>query len=512
MIRSNQSATLFAQAIWRLDPADGSLRVQMYRQLRDAVTDGRVVPGIALPSTRDLAAVLGVSRSTVVEALDQLRLEGYLETRQGAATRIAALDPKHLRNVSRPSAMTGRGSEPAREQVTLGHEHWLQDDPPTPVTLRAFRPGLPDISAFPARVWATHLGRRARQPASHDLSYVGHTGVPSLREQIVRHVSETRHVVAQPEQVIVLPSAQTAFDVAMRCTLREGDTAWVEDPGYPGIRTLLRAHRARIEPVPVDLEGLCPTGKRPRPRLIYLTPSHQYPTGTMLSLARRLELLELARTNGAVIIEDDFDSEFQVQGHPVASLQGLDRNGCVMYVGTFSKSLAPGLRIAYLIVPPAYVNLAETIASGAGIGVSIHVQLAMADFMADGELRRHIHRMSGEYSTRLKALYRILSEEGYGLILAGRPLGGLQLCIGLPEPLVDQDVVSELQARGLAALPLSTLCHGPEWQGRQGLLLGVGMVRGSEVEAAARALCAVLRQCRERDAETARYPAKGRWR
>ncbi|MCZ8251194.1 MAG: PLP-dependent aminotransferase family protein [Hylemonella sp.] len=508
MKQSDQLATLFAHAIWRLDPDAGSLRVQMYRQLRDAVTEGRVAPGTVLPSTRDLAAVLGVSRSTVVEALDQLRMEGYLVTRQGAATRIAALDPIHLNNVAKRPTATEQHWEQADGSPTLGVQHWLQDDPPTPVTIRAFRPGLPDIRAFPAQVWATHLGRRARQPASHDLSYVGHAGVSSLREQIVRHIAETRHVVARPEQVIVLPSAQTAFDVAMRCTLREGDTAWVEDPGYPGIRTLLRAHKARIEPVPVDVEGLCPAGQRSRPRLIYLTPSHQYPTGTMLSLARRLELLEVARAHGAVIIEDDFDSEFQAHGQPVASLQGLDRNGVVMYVGTFSKSLAPGLRIAYLVVPPAYVGLAETIVSGTGIGVSIHVQLAMADFMAYGELRRHIHRMNVEYSKRLRTLHRILSGAGYELILPSKLLGGLQLCIGLPEPLIDLDVVSELQSRGLVALPLSALCHGQEWRGRQGLLLGVGLVPTDEVEPAARTLCAALEQCSETVARRAARRAR----
>lgn len=494
MKRANQLAGVFAGAVWQLDADGPPLRTQLYRQLRDAVTEGRVASGAALPSTRELAQVLGVSRSTLVEALDQLRIEGYLETRQGSATRIAALNPAHLS----PSRRGARGSSQAASRHAVAKEppvqldHWVQDDPPTPVTVRAFRPGLPDIRAFPAREWSTHLARRARQPASHDLSYVGHTGVASLREQIVRHVGESRHVVARPEQVIVLPSAQAAFDLAIRCSLRAGDPAWVEDPCYPGIRTLLRAHGAQIIPVPVDAQGMRPAELRSKPRLIYLTPSHQYPTGTMLSLPRRLELLDIACRHGAAIIEDDYDSEFQIDGQPIASLQGLDRSGCVHYVGTFSKSLAPGLRVAYLIVPPRHVELAETIASASGTGVAIHVQLAMADFMADGALRRHIHRMRVEYGERLALLHRTLAGSGFARVLPGSPSGGLQLCMALPPGASDRQVATQLSRQGLHALPLSTLCHDQEWMGRPGLLLGIGLVPLREVEARARALCSAI--------------------
>lgn len=495
MNRANQLAGIFAAAVWRLDAKGPPLRTQLYRQLRDAVTEGRVTSGAALPSTRELAQALGVSRSTLVEALDQLRIEGYLETRQGAATRVAALNPAHLGS-GHPGT---RGSHQvasygaAIDGPSVRLNHWVLDDPPTPVTVRAFRPGLPDIRAFPAREWATHLARRARQPASHDLSYVGHTGVPSLREQIVRHVGESRHVIARPEQVIVLPSAQAAFDVAIRCSLNSGDPAWVEDPCYPGIRTLLRAHGARVIAVPVDAEGMRSVRLRSKPRLIYLTPSHQYPTGTMLSLPRRLELLDMARRHGAAIIEDDYDSEFQIDGQPIASLQGLDRSGCVHYVGTFSKSLAPGLRVAYLIVPPRHVELAETIASASGLGVPVHVQLAMADFMADGALRRHIHRMRVEYGERLTRLHRTLIGAGFERIFPGPPPGGLQLCMALPASASDRHVVAQLALQGLHALPLSSLSHGHAWTGRPGLLLGIGLVPTSEVEAQAKAMCAAIR-------------------
>lgn len=493
MKRANQLASMFAATVWRIHTNGTPLRTQLYRQLRDAVTEARVAPGTAVPSSRELAVVLGVSRSTLVEALDQLRVEGYLETRQGAASRIASLNPAHLFQASRHSVHKQSGSDPAlAPDPRMQEERWHQDDPPSPVTLRAFRPGLPDIRAFPAREWATHMARRVRQPASHDLSYIGSTGVQSLREEIVHHVAETRHVVARPEQVIVLPSAQAAFDVTIRCCLRAGDTAWVEDPGYPGIRTLLRAHGARVVPVAVDGDGMRPTQERSKPKLIYLTPSHQYPTGAMLSLQRRLELLDRARGSGAVIVEDDFDSEFQIQGAPIASLQGLDRAGCVYYVGTFSKSLAPGLRVAYLIVPQRFVGLAETISSSTGMGVSVHVQLAMADFMAYGGFRRHIHRMGGEYAAKLGLLYRTLVESGVDRIFPAKPSGGLQMCAALRDRVSDVAVASYLRSKSLHAQPLSTLCHGEEWRGRQGLVLGIGLVAREEVEPSARALCAAL--------------------
>lgn len=492
--RADQRARLFAAAAWRLRPDGMPLRTQLYRQLRDAVAGGRLPPGAVLPSTRELAAALGVARSTLVEALDQLRLEGYLQTRQGAATRVAALDPRHLpgATVPAPTARAARAAEVAGPPTRSGLQDWRLDDPPTPVTLRAFRPGLPDLRAFPAREWATHLARRARQPASHDLGYAGLVGVPGLREQILRQVAEVRHVIARPEQVIVLPSAQAAFDLAIRCRLVPGDTAWVEDPGYRGIRTLLRAHGARIVPVPVDAEGLRPAAARTPPRLVYLTPSHQYPTGTTLSLQRRLELLDLARTHDAVVVEDDYDSEFQIEGQPIASLQGLDRAGCVHYVGTFSKALAPALRMAYLIVPPRDVARVTAIAAATGAGVPVHVQLAMADFLSDGGLRRHVRRMGPEYAARLTLLHDTLRAAGVGRIFPVRPSGGLQLCAALPPAADDAEVVARLRAAGLEAQPLSACCHGEEWRGRPGLLLGIGLVPRHEVVPAAQALCTVL--------------------
>lgn len=484
---ANQFATLIAQAELRLDRSIGTLREQLYLQLRDAVLTGRLLPRTPLPSTRDLAAVLGLARSTVVDALDQLKAEGYLETRQGAATRVAALERKMLGMglALRSSEDDANLAAPAQQQ----RANWRNDDPPRPVSLRAFRPGLPDIRAFPAREWATHLARRARHPASHDLSYAGYLGVPALREQILSHVRLARHVQAQAEQVIVLPSAQAAFDLVAQLVLEPGDTAWTEDPGYPGITSVLRAQKARIVPMRVDVQGLQPAAAGPRPRLVYVTPSHQYPTGVTMSLPRRLSLLALARSAGAAIIEDDYDSEFQYQGQPTASLQGLDRHDCVHYVGTFSKSLAPGLHVAYLIVPERFVDLAHAVATVRGLTVPVHVQLALADFLEAGGLRRHVRAMNADYGARMATLVESLRQDGLLTVPAGA--GGLQLCVGWPGDPADTAAVAALQAAGIAAAPISPLCSAVR---HNGLLLGVGLVQRHEVQAAAKVMCGVLRR------------------
>lgn len=489
MKQSDQLTQLFASAVWRLRSDETSLRAQIYRQLRDAITQGRIAGGTSVPSSRALSQELGVARSTLIDAFDQLRVEGYLVTSQGAATHVAQLDTRQLIRSDHKQIIESS----IRTELGSTNGLWKLDDPPTPVTARAFRPGLPDLRLFPAREWATHMARRSRQPASHDLSYIAYTGVLSLRQQVAQHISSTRHVVTLPEQVIIVPSAQAAFDIVLRSCMAPGQTAWVEDPGYPGIRTLLRAHSLNIEPIAVDGEGLRPLPDAAPPQLIYLTPSHQYPTGVRLSLNRRLQLLALASEYGAVIIEDDYDSEFEMDGPPIASLQGLDRNGCVYYVGTFSKTLAPGIRCAYLIAPKHMLSQIEAIACATGVGTSIHVQLALADFMADGGLRRQIRRTRIEYSKRLELLSKTLSKNGQTTISNLSSCGGLQLCAFLKENFSDVQAAKILMSQGIHTTPVSSLAYGEEWKCRPGLLLGVGLVPLDEIEPKAKQLCELLK-------------------
>ena len=459
-------------------PAEGTLREHLTRRWRQAILDGQLPEGVSLPSTRLLATELGIGRSTVVEVIEQLALEGYVITRPGAATQVAPVG-------SLPATQKPRETRPE-----LRSDRWRLDDPPTPVTHRAFRPGLPDLEACASSGWAATLARRARMPVSHDLSYANATGIPVLQAALLDHLRLSRGVTAEPHQIIIVPSAQAAFDIVTRAVITPGDVAWVEDPGYPGIRSVLRGAGARIVACPVDDQGFLPTppGRTP-PALIYVTPSHQYPTGATLPLSRRLEILSLAQQCGALVIEDDYDSEYQFRGQPVASLQGLDREGCVAYVGTFSKTLAPGVRTAFLVVPQRYAALAHTLAMASGQLVSVPLQLALADFLADGGLRRHLRKVTLEAGRRMNLLVHSLLALGDPRLHVPAPLGALQVCVGWSGQTSDVELVAQLAKRDISAVAVSPLCHSHV---RAGLLLGIGLVKLDEIEPAVRRLGAVL--------------------
>lgn len=455
-----------------------SVVLQLTQAMRAAILNGRLPGGTRLPGTRVLAKATGLGRSTLVEVIEQLAMEGYLETRQGAHTRVASIDT-HAGARARPSSVV-----PVRSDL------WVLDDPPTPVGIRAFRTGLPDLRSFPSQEWATLVARRSRRPISHDLSYAHQCGLPALREALLVHLRQARGVLAEPEQVLILPSAQAAFSVLAQACVGPGDTAWVEDPCYPGIRSVLRSRGAVVVARPVDHAGITlPQEQAAAPKLIYTTPSHQFPTGVTMPLPRRLDLLEHAAQVGALVVEDDYDSEYQYHGHPVPSLQGLDTQGCVAYVGTFSKTLAPGLRMAYLVVPQRWRALVETIATVSGYAVPVHLQLAMGDFIAGGGFQRHLRRITSEAGERIQRLAQTLQRAQDPRLDVPTPQGGLQLCVGWKGDTPDTDIAQRLLEAEVMALPLSSLCHGVQ---RQGFVLGVGLVPKTEIESACGRLLAGL--------------------
>ena len=452
-----------------------TLREHLSQRWRLAIASGQLPAGVALPGSRALASSLGVGRSTLIEVIEQLALEGYLVTHPGAATRVATLQS--------PEGPTPLTPPPAVQRPLPQGAGPVIDDPPTPVRLRAFRPGLPDLQAFPFAEFSRHLVHRARRPQRHDLSYDRGLGVPELREQLLAHLRQHRAVRADPGQVLILPSAQACFDLVARAALQPGDSVWVEDPGYGGFRSAARLAGATLYPVAIDTQGLVlPKSEAPIPRLIQVTPSHQYPTGVMLSVERRLALLALARQYQALIVEDDYDSEYQFEGRPLASLQGLDTAECVAYVGTFSKTLAPGLRVAYLIAPPAWVERLEALALISGHGVSIPIQLALADYLAEGGFRRHLRRMNQEASARMRALIQSLQELKDPRLIVPSPRGGLQVTVGWRGQTPDQQLVEILRAEGIYALALSSLCLRSPPQ--QGLVLGIGLTQRVDIEPA----------------------------
>ncbi|OJU04987.1 MAG: aminotransferase [Rhizobium sp. 63-7] len=453
-----------------LDRAAGDLEGQLYRALRDHILAGGIAAGQPLPATRALAAALGVGRSTVVGAYDRLKAEGYVEGRAGSATRVAGLAPPLLEG-------WGAVRPPASSFA------------PEPVSSGMLVPGVPDVEDFPHAAWARCLAARGRALRVHDLGYDDVCGLPMLRQAVLDHVAVTRGVVAKAGQVLIVPSTRAAIDLLGRLLLppqggREA-VAWIEEPGYSAAQGLLRRAGAQLVPVACDEAGihLAKAGGL-APRLIYVTPSHQYPTGVTMSLQRRLALLDFARSQGALVLEDDYDSEFQYGSRPIAALQGIDRGEVVAYLGTFSKVLAPGLRVAYLIVPPRLLPQVAVEQRLRGLAVPVHIQAALADFMREGRLRAYLRRMTVRYAERMAATVAALERHCGTWLQIASGSGGLQLAAWFRDPGIDDRAVARLlNAEGYGLKPMSDLFLGPP---RPGLLFGIARVRPDEIDRVAR--------------------------
>lgn len=477
------------------DRASGvPLHAQLTEALRGAILAGRLAPGTRLPATRTLAAELGVGRNTVAEAYGHLTAEGYLEPRVGSGTRVAALPPDRLLaagindnapGAAEPLPLSDRGRALAAA---------LRPVPPPPGRFGyAFQPGVPAFDAFPYGAWSRIAARAARSVRAVG-DYTSPEGHAALRTAIADHVRLARGVVCRPEQVIVTAGAQAALDLAARLLTDPGDAVWIEDPGYGGARGALIGAGARLVPVPLDDEGLDLAAARAtgsRPRLIYVTPSHQFPLGVTMSLARRLALIEEADAAGAWIIEDDYDSEYRYQGRPLSSLQGLEGGRRVVYVGTFSKTFFPSLRIGYLIAPAAHAA-----AFGAAIRNTGHTaaglpQLALADFLAGGHYDAHARRMRKLYDGRRRAVLAAVGEEVAAHLAPVAREAGMQFPAWLTRRRNDGALARALAKAGIAAAPLSRYVLEPR-HARPGLLLGFAAVEERHIRPASRRLAAVL--------------------
>jgi GntR family transcriptional regulator/MocR family aminotransferase len=390
------------------------LHRQIYDQWRAGILGARFSPGDRLPSTRELAVALHVSRATVATAYDQLMAEGYRETQHGSGTFVCRdLSDVPMRGAAslRPSSVAERA---VRVSAFAGRLRPVSSR--TPVSPRALNLSTdgPAFDQFPFGVWK-RMVRRHLHGLGPSLFHYGADGAghPALRDTLAGYLARSRAVRCAPEQIVVVNGSQQALDLCARVLVDPGDEVALEDPGYLGARELFAASGARMRTVPVDRDGIVTRDLPPSARVVYITPSHQFPLGVSMSLARRLELLEWARTRRAVVIEDDYDSEYRYSGAPLPALQGLAADAGVVYVGTFSNVMFPGLRLGYLVLPPALVEPFRRAKWLADRHTAELEQAALADFIREGHLERHVRRMRRVYKRRRDVLLDALAR-GFG--------------------------------------------------------------------------------------------------
>ncbi|WP_284164945.1 PLP-dependent aminotransferase family protein [Frigidibacter sp. SD6-1] len=433
--------------------ADQTLAVQLYRALLAAIRAGDL-PG-RLPSSRAAAKVLGVARNTVNAAYDLLAAEGAIAIRRGAAPTIlspAAPRPTPAARNDLPR-LSGRG----RAIASLGEDR----DRPGPMA-----PGQPDPDLFPRDLWARLLRRAARLTSGAALGYRHYAGLPALRETLARRLAADRGMVVTADQILITPGAQASLTLLAMTLGDPGETALIEDPGYSGAKAAFRTAGLALHPLPVDTDG-ADCGQAPAARLIYLTPANQYPLGTRLSLARRAAVLAHARRHDAVIIEDDYDSEFLWHGRPIAAFQP-EAPERIVTIGTAAKALAPGLRLGWIVAPPGLAPALAAAQRTLGLAANVHAQSALAALIEDGRYRAHLSRIAATYGERGRAFARAL--RAIPGVEVAEPSGGVQLAIRLT-PGTEARAHTALIKAGFAPAALSTFCIG---SGQEGLVAGFG--------------------------------------
>jgi GntR family transcriptional regulator / MocR family aminotransferase len=466
----------------------GGLTRALHRQLRAAIIERRLPDGYLLPSTRGLASFLGVGRNTVIAAYDLLVAEGHARARPGA--RLVAIGPPAASSRSRRDiALVSRATD--TRLASVWRQPALRTFYPTPLPARCFRLGVPEDRHFDHDTWRRLTVRALRANARLPFGYGPVEGLPALREAIAGHVAFVRAVVCGPDDVIVTTGAQQAFDMLARLLVTPGRTqVVVEDPGYPPTYAAFAAAGARLVPVPVDGQGLRVDRIPDGVKVICVTPSHQSPTGAVMTAERRAALLTRARTLGAAVIEDDYDGEFAFDASPQDALQTLDRNEQVFYVGTFSKSLFPNLRKGFVVAPVWAREALIDVKRNADSHTDRLSQATLAAFIAEGHMARHIRRMRPIYAQRRQALTRGI-EQHLGRWLEVMPGNvGLHLCTRVHDAANASTVIKAAREHLPGALPLSEYAFGS--RRLQGLCIGYGCVEVDQIVRAVRTLGRVL--------------------
>ena len=479
--------------------SDAPLYRQIYEAIRRSILSGEFVSGRRLPASRLLAAQLAVSRMTVINAYEQLLAEGYLESQRGAGTFVAEHLPEEFINTPQLNHHSN-STEITQRNLKLSEygKNILQE---TSVILRSTRPtkivpfqhGLAAVNEFPFDIWAK-LGNKCYQTLQPDeFGYGDAAGFYPLRQAIAEYLSSARAVICEPEQIIVTNGAQQAFDLIGRILLEPKDEFWFENPGYFGARRAFQSFGALPVPVSLDENGFDLTkalNQTKNARLAYVTPSHQFPLGVTMSLPRRLQLLEWAKNSESWIVEDDYDSEFRYEGRPLASLQGLDRDGRVLYIGTFSKTIFPALRVGCLVVPPDLIELFSAVRTLSGSHSSLVEQATLAEFISEGHLARHVRRMRRLYEERQEIVIVEIEKHLAGRIEVKKSVSGMHLIGWLNDDVKDCEVAKRAEEFGVRVAAVTS--HSlTEWN-RGGLILGYTAINEKQIKKGVRQLAKAM--------------------
>jgi GntR family transcriptional regulator / MocR family aminotransferase len=469
-----------------------SLYRQVYEGYRRAIVEGSLRTGQRVPSTRVLAQELGISRMPVLNAYAQLLAEGYFQSRVGSGTVVSRSLPERI-GTKESTPARSRSLDRERRRVSkrcsnLASVEWFY----TMRGLGPFNVSQIGFDSFPLPLWNSLVTRHVRNTRARSLDYGDPMGQIELRERIAEYLRISRGVRCDAHQIMIVSGSQQGLEVTARVLLDPGDRVWMEEPGYRFARSVFNFNGCVIVPVRVDAEGLNVASgakKCSDARAVLVTPSHQYPLGVTMSASRRLQLLDWAESNGSWIIEDDYDSEFRYEGMPVTSLQGLDRNSRVVYIGTFSKVLFPSLRLGYVVIPEDLVERFLAARFALDIGPAAFHQAVLADFIGDGHFARHIRRMRMVYAERRNALIENLHKYfGPGIEITGAETGMhfSMVLNGMP----DQEIRDRAAEKNLWLVPLSRQYMGKAT--KQGFILGFGSTAVEEMPAAVRKLRALV--------------------
>lgn len=479
---------LFVQFTIPLSKENEPLRKRIYANLRNAIFSGKLASHSRLPSSRDLAQQLGISRSVVLEAYDQLLAEGFVVGRSGSGTYVAQglsnrpAKPKKSTELRLSTfGWAASGAAAALEQSSQA-SHFRYDF--------KFGRSESDVEIFPFERWQRMLTRIARKTSISQLDYGPPAGNPALREAICSHLRRSRAVVCNPAEVIVASGSQQALDLIARVMLERGDCVAIENPSYQGTRQILLAAGARLAPVCVDRDGLNPAELPHQARLCFVTPSHQFPTGAILPLARRLALLEWASHTNALIVEDDYDGEFHYEGQPIESLQGLDSEGRIIYVGTFSRTIFPSLRVGYLVVPGLLVAAFTGAKWLNDQHSAILEQQTLAEFISTGAYERHLRRLRRSNAARREALLRAIHEYLGDQVEITGDAAGAHVAVWPKSRRSESSLVRRAAERGVGIYGVSR--YFLTKPSRVGFLLGYSRMRIGEIREGIRRLAEVI--------------------